>query len=257
MVYQSFHLFGLTLDNSFMAFVFSGTLCSYNFHWFLTGPPNDGMVSVKNQWNIRNRKLHLLLAFVSFVVAAVFLLRLRQHFIWLAGAACITFLYSAPKIPLRKTMWLRNIAYGKTIFLALAWTYITAMLPLLITIDIWYREHYLFCINRFFLIYAICILFDLRDRDRDRSEGIRSLVTHLELPAVHVLYRGVLVVFFLTTVWLLWFLPIYVIAALLIPGLIVAILYSWFRKQQSDFVYYFVLDGLMAFSLPLLLIFEF
>jgi hypothetical protein len=35
------------------------------------------------------------------------------------------------------------------------------------------EKELLFCCSRFFLIYAICILFDYRDRDQDKQEGIR------------------------------------------------------------------------------------
>ncbi|MCH5717195.1 hypothetical protein [Niabella hibiscisoli] len=34
-------------------------------------------------------------------------------------------------------------------------------------------------INRFTLIFPICILFDLRDKDYDKLTGVKSLVTLL------------------------------------------------------------------------------
>ena len=257
MAYQSFYLFGMRTEPVFLAFVFCGTVCSYNFHWWLTPPAAEGPVSLKNRWNLGNRRLHLILAIMFFIASAALLVLLRQHLLWLAGAALVTFLYSAPKIPGDTTRLLRKIAYGKTIFLALAWTYITAMLPLLISLADWEQPHYLFCINRFFLIYAICILFDLRDRERDQQEGIRSLVTQLPVSAVHFLYWGVVAVFFITSAWLAMYFPFSVILALTVPGLIISFLYGWFRRQHTDFVYYFILDGLMAFSMPLLLVFWF
>ena len=256
MAYQTFHLFGLEFSIAFLFFVGAGTLCSYNFHWYLTSP-DDKKLSVKNAWNLRHRRLHLLLAGAAFVAALIFFLQLKQHYVWLAAAVVVAFLYSAPKIPFKTTAWLRKIAYGKTLFLALAWTYITAILPLVMAVGIWKSEYYIFCINRFFLIYAICILFDLRDRERDREDGIRSLVTLLDLSAVNRLYGCVVVVFFISNVLLSAYFPFHVTAAFFIPGLCIAVFYNWFRKQQSDLVYYFILDGLMAFSLPLLLIFEF
>ena len=199
MAFQSFYLFGIAADPVFLAFVFCGTVSSYNFHWYLTHHAAEENISVKNRWNLANRRVHAVLAILFLLFSLILLIPLRGHFVWLAGAGLITFLYSAPKIPADKARWLRKIAYGKTIFLALAWTYITAMLPLLISLKDWEQPHYLFCINRFFLIYAICILFDLRDRDRDRDEGIRSLVTQLSLPAVHFLFWCVTGIFFITT----------------------------------------------------------
>lgn len=257
MAYQTQHLFELAVPTDLLFFVGAGTVCSYNFHWALASPGVDQKISPKNAWSLRNRRLHLALSLISLVIALLFFYRLREHFIWLAIAVVVTFLYSAPKIPFHQTAWLRHVAYGKTIFLALAWTYITTLLPLLIDAATLETEHFLYCTNRFFLIYAICILFDLRDREQDRQEGIRSLVTLLDQPGINHLYRGVMVIFFMTTVWLVFYFSLAVIAALCIPALVVAVFYKWFRTRQSDVVYYFVLDGLMAFSLPLLLIFEF
>lgn len=256
MSFQTYYLFGLRTNLTFLAFVFCGTLCSYNFHWYLTSPAEGGaFLSVKNSWNLNNRRLHAALALAFFLLSLMLFVLLRQHFLWLAVAGTISFLYSAPKI--RSTRWLRHIAYGKTIFLALAWTYITAILPLQISLTYWDQPHILFCINRFFLIYGICILFDLRDREEDRIEGIRSLVTQLPLPAVLFIFRSVMVVFLASGVLLMPDFSFPVIAALIAPGLIVFVLHRWFQTQRSDLVYYFVLDGLMAFSLPLLLVFGF
>jgi hypothetical protein len=45
--------------------------------------------------------------------------------------------------------------------------------------------------------------------------------------------------------------------ALLIPGVIVALLYKYAKKTATDYFYYFFLDGLMMFSAVLLYIFSF
>ncbi|HUQ96778.1 MAG TPA: hypothetical protein VM010_03865 [Chitinophagaceae bacterium] len=211
----------------------------------------------KTSFDAIPRKLHIILAIIGMIGSGIFFVLLRPHWFWLAGAGFLSFLYTAPKFPLRFTQVLQKIAYGKTVFLTLAWTYITTMLPLLITDTAFDASHIIFCVNRFFLIYAICILFDLRDRNSDQEAGIKSIITNAPLPAVNRMYWGTLIVYFFTTLLLLFHFPISVIIAFLIPGIILSAGYQWFKKQQAEFVYNFILDGLMIFSLPLLLLFRF
>jgi hypothetical protein len=258
MVFQTCYLFGLEHQPYFYGFVFFGTLCSYNFHWFLTPKETpDDTASVKVKWSQKHRKEHIAIAALSLAASIFFLVHLWQHLVWLFVTALFTFLYTAPKLPVQPFIRLRKVAYGKTVFLSLAWMHITTMLPLLVSRITWQLPHYLFALNRFFIIYAICILFDLRDRKRDREEGIRSMITEFTPLQVDVIFWGIMVAFFITTAWLAAFFSWGVIAGLLIPGILLVVYYNWFKAQRSDYVYYFILDGLMVFSLPWLLLFQF
>ena len=256
MTAQASYFYGWPPHGSLLAFVFTGTLCSYNFHWMLT-PALYGE-SVKAAWSYRHKKLHAVLFALNAAGAATYAWLLLDHWPWLILTAFITFLYSAPKIPFPPFTWLRHVAVGKTAFLALAWTHIPFILPLLIKGAPWRTVDYLFIFNRFYLIYPICILFDWRDRDADRREGIRSLVTQLPESGIRRLFAGSKVVFVASLlamgfygtdlVTLLW---------LALPGVLLAFLYRPALRKRSDYFYYFVLDGLMALSSLGLLIFHF
>lgn len=256
MIYQTFLLFQIPAILSFVLFSFSGTLCSYNFHWYLT--PSLYGQSRKATWSYRNKTLHAVLFILGVLGALYFGFQLLHYWEWLLATAFITFLYSAPKIPLKPFRWLKNIAIGKTIFLAYSWTHITAFLPIELSGVAWKTSHYLFVLNRFFLIYPICILFDLRDKEEDRKEGIRSMVTEFSHRGVSILFWGSLAVFFLTSLALYpagFSIP--VVIALTIPGIILSFLYTYSQHQLSDYYYYFVLDGLMMLSGLLLLFMHF
>ena len=257
MVYQTYHLFNVPPNFTFFGFVLSGTMCSYNFHWFLTPPIVNNNTSPKTKWNLRNKPLHFFIFVAAFIASGYFFYMLRHHWFWLCASALLTFLYTAPKLNFFPFVQLRKVAIGKTIFLSLAWTHITVMLPLLISGLLWKNDMYLFSVNRFLLLYAICIIFDLRDRENDKKEGIRSLITVLDEKGNMRLFWGVMVLFFATSIWLCFYFPIITVLALTIPGIVVAAYSSYFRNTTSDYIYYFVLDGLMALSLPLLLIFQF
>ena len=249
MVYQTYELLLHTSPGIyFIAFIFFATICSYSFHWYLT-PSDIQVTSARTEWLSRYKNIHLVLFFIGLAGVAVSGFFLSDHWHWLLLSALITFFYSAPKIPHPYFNALRKVALAKTIFLAFVWMYVTTILPLMISDQPWRTDFSLFSISRFFLIYAICILFDYRDREYDKSVGIRSLITWLSDKNITRLFILSLLLFVLFTGWLLLYGYSYpVIIFLLIPGVITAGLYRYAQKNFSDMLYYFVLDGLMALS---------
>lgn len=168
-----------------------------------------------------------------------------------------TFLYSAPKIPYKYFALLSKIAIGKTLFLTFVWMYVTTALPALIAGGGWTTQLTLFCISRFFLIYSICILFDYRDRDSDRAQGVKSMITWMSERNIFIIFLSSLMLFLLSTVFLYnESFTITTIILLLVPGAIVLGLYNYAKTHFSDYLYYFVLDGLMMFSSLLTLLFR-
>ncbi|MGE5108393.1 MAG: hypothetical protein ACM3H8_12660, partial [Sphingobacteriales bacterium] len=159
------------------------------------------------------------------------------------------FLYTAPKIPGKISLLLRKIAIAKTIYLSLAWTYVTAVLPIIIAEQPFTTASVYLILHRYFFLYALCILFDIRDREDDIKQGIRSLITFLD-------EKGVAVLFYLSA-------SLSIIMAVLfaytrneffpgiflsLPLLLLAILFPFIKTSKNDYLYYFVLDGLMLLS---------
>lgn len=249
MVWESEEIMGLAIDRgNYFGFVFFSTICSYNFHWYLT--PGSEKYSERILWGRRRRRLQLMGCCIGLLGAAWYGLPLIHHWLPLAGAVVLTFLYSAPKVPHATFRWLKKIAIGKTIFLAFVWMYVTTLLPYLIadSAKVNFGEVALLCVYRFFLIYAICILFDHRDREEDRAEGIRSLITSLEEPHLDKLYYGSLIVSAACALALAPDLPLFVLFSLLAAVAVVWAVKNYAQTHHSDYVYYFQLDGLMAFS---------
>ncbi len=185
----------------------------------------------------------------------VYFLFLSAYWHWLLVAVMITFLYSAPKIPHPWFRLLRKAAVGKTIFLALAWTYVTTVLPVIIAGKAFSEPVWFFIGSRLFLVYAICILFDYRDRQDDKARGVRSLITWLSEKNITRLFISSFLLFAISTsALLLTGLPLTPVIILLVPGILAAILYNYARRNFSDMLYYFVLDGLMALSALVMLV---
>jgi 1,4-dihydroxy-2-naphthoate octaprenyltransferase len=246
MVNQTAQLFvGAKPDLYFTGFVFFSTICSYSFHWYLT-PSTRDEESSRMQWLHGRRNIHTAFFFLGIAGVIFCGLHLLNYWLWLGFAAGLAFLYSAPKIPHPWFAILRRVAYGKTIFLAFTWMLVTTVLPLIISTPYWKNAFTLFSGYRFFYIYAICILFDFRDRENDRSIGIRSLITWLGPTGIGWLFTGSLVAallfIFLISGQLAWTTTV----ALTIPVLVTASLFRYSQRHFSDFVYYFLLDGLMV-----------
>lgn len=256
MVYQTCLLFSLPFSFALAGFVFSGSVCSYNFHWYLT-PPHVEQPTEKEVWNISNKKIHFLLFVIGLIGSAIFSFLLIDNWFWLGVTAFVTFLYSAPKIQHPIFSYLKKVAIGKTIFLAFAWMHVTTLLPLVIEIKTLTIHHVWFVVNRFFYIYAICILFDYRDVEEDKSAGIRSLITYLNEKGIDALFWGSIAIVLVTLFLLLDVISIAEIIALLIPVIILSLLYYPSKKNFSDYLYYFILDGLMMLSAPLLVLIKF
>ena len=256
MTIQTCFLFDIPVDLNVAGFVFSGTVCSYNFHWFLT-PPHEEDVSEKITWNLSNKNLHLILFLSGLIGGIVFSILLIEHWFWLGTTALFTFLYSAPKVPFPAFGILKKIAIGKTIFLAFAWTHVTTLLPLLIAKNVLTDGEIWFFVKRFFFIYAICILFDYRDQEEDRKAGIRSMITYLDEKGIDILFWGSILVVLISSFLLSYVFTTAMLLALLLPVLILGLLYYPSKRNFSDYLYYFILDGLMMLSAPLLLLIKF
>jgi len=231
----------------YFLFVFLSTLCSYNFHWYLSA--NATSENARVRWTQQHKALHLAFTLLGGLGSVFCFFYFINHWFWLGIAALLTFLYSAPKLTWEPFAWLKNIAIGKTLFLAFVWMYVTTFLPIAIDNAHWTAPALLFCASRFFLIYAICILFDYRDRDYDKQEGIRSMVTYFNERGINNLFTGSLLLFATTTMALLTYgYTLLLTALMLLPGGIVLVLYPVAKKNFSDYLYYFVLDGLMMLS---------
>jgi 4-hydroxybenzoate polyprenyltransferase len=247
MTWQSRYLLQLQFSKDYYWFVFFATICSYNFHWYLTPPIKDP--GERTQWSITHKNAHLLFYFAGVAGSVIFFYKLRQHWFALFFATVLTFLYSAPKIPLPFFRFLKQVAVGKTIFLTTVWTYVTAILPVFIANEHFNHEMKWFAASRFFLIYGICILFDFRDRATDRKEGIRSMVNYFDEAGVNRLFIFTMIAFVIFTIGLLFTgISLLIVFILIIPGITLFSIYNRSKNSVSDYLYYFVLDGLMMLS---------
>lgn len=254
MVWFTGQLFGLSHSPIFIGFVFFSTLSSYSIHWYLTDEEAE-TTAQRTSWLSNYKTVHLVFFVISTLGTAVFLFLELKNFKWILPAVFLTLLYSAPKIPLASFAKLKSHIWGKTLLLAFMWTYVTAVLPLLLHSLTWQPMHIFFIVNRFLLIFAICILFDVRDRDYDKATGVKSLITMLPLRRVKLIFDVTILCCVASSVIFYNFFPeISTVLTLSIPAVLTYFLYHRANKSYNDYLFYFILDGLMALSPILYLI---
>lgn len=74
---------------------------------------------------------------------------------------------------------------------------------------------------------------------------------------IDILFWGTIAVFFITLLLLIPFIDISLISVLALPGLLLCFLYYPSKNTSSDYLYYFVLDGFMMLSSPLVVLVKF
>ncbi|HEX7754370.1 MAG TPA: hypothetical protein VF421_03430 [Niabella sp.] len=232
----------------FVAFVFFSTLASYSIHWYLTNAEVE-VTATRTSWLRLHKKVHAAFFIISAIGTGIFLLQLFDYWYYIAPAVGLTLMYSAPKFPHPFFKKLEKYILGKTFLLAAMWTYVTVVLPFFIVQVTWTTPFYWYIFNRFTLLFAICILFDIRDRQFDKQTGIKSLVTILPLYKIKILFT----VFIALNIGSSGVLYIYnqefiYFAFLALPALFTYLLYPFAIKSKNDYLFYFILDGLMALT---------
>ena len=153
------------VGNKYVFFVFFSTIFAY--HFILT-------IAVNNKSDLINlvRKQSLLYRLITFIsVLGIFYFGLKlgvTKLLIIVIPSVITFFYAIPLLKY-KGQWvsLRNIPRLKNISIAFSWAVMTVLFPLqeqLSSLDVW-----LIFVQRFFLILALIIPFDIRDIDDDKT----------------------------------------------------------------------------------------
>lgn len=247
MSYYTFAVFDEPVSLILLGFIFFASISSYSFHSYL--PTTEKEYSEKVKWGLKRRKYFLFLLIIGSVGAAAFLFFLKQDLKLILALLLFTVLYSSPKIKFEKFTFFKRFGTAKTIYLAAIWTLVTVSLPLSAMDTNTDNAGILFFANRFFLIYAICILFDLKDKEYDIRRGIKSIITILDDKKVELLFYICIILFFISSlVFYIFRNSGSVVLTLITPGALLLFLFQRSKETKSDYWFSFVLDGIMTLS---------
>ena len=246
-------LLGLPLNSpGFYFFVFGASLFQYNLHYYFK--PDPGVASERQRWSQRNRNSQKLLLIAGFLVMAVSVWWLQsRHLVILLMLALFASLYSFPILPFKKKR-LKEYGLVKISVLALEWTLVTVWFPADQS-GVDPTSYWLVFLRRFIFMYALCLLFDIRDRAADTVAGIDTVPVRLGVKRSYQLVDLLLLFFLALSVWQLVHTGQFAFFnAMLLSALLTKWMMEYSKKINNDYVYLAGVDGMMLLQATLVIL---
>lgn len=231
-----------TYFNPLLLLVFGSTLVVYNTPRLIPRPYGRPRASQ------RYRASYIAMLCIGAALAVGALLQLAWQ-LWLAaaGLGVVTFAYYLPLLPFKNKKRLRDIGWLKIAVLAGVWTTATAILPI-----IYLQKNvsgYPFeILLRFVFIFALCVVFDIRDMRTDLQNNIQTLPNKVGIRNSYRLINSSLVLFAVLSIIQYTRYPLQArVAGALLTALITWLVVHYIRRQPSDRAYLLLADGVMFF----------
>jgi 4-hydroxybenzoate polyprenyltransferase len=243
---------------SYTILVFFATLFVYNFQRvFYKSPQDNSLNSIRRKWILKNQITIKLLALVGFigVLVCLFFSRNILGLLYLSPLLVLSLLYFLPFIKLRKKPLL------KLLTLTLVWTAVTAVVPVVLnSTEPFTQNNLLHMLVRFCFMVAICIPFDIRDLQIDKTDSVFTIP--------HVLgennARWLAFVCMLIYIGLIFLefsfgiLDLKVFLALLFSAIVNSVLVLMSSSKRNEYFYVAGLDGTMILQgVSLLIVYYF
>jgi 4-hydroxybenzoate polyprenyltransferase len=232
-----------------VASIFFATLFVYNLDRLVSVSREDAVeVTERHRW-IRARKKWLWgVVGLSALGGLASLAFVPIDALWgLVPLGVITLAYSLPVMAREgKTLRLKDVPGLKIFLIALVWASVTVVLPALVAdVNVIGPDVVLTFVERVIFIFAITLPFDVRDLERDRLSGIRTLPMKLGPRSTRWLAVG-LVLVFVGIVVVHYDLALDAATVPLAASGLLTALVLWFSDQVRGELYYVgLLDGMM------------
>ncbi|MFP4597669.1 MAG: UbiA family prenyltransferase [Persicimonas sp.] len=231
------------------ALVFFATLFVYNLDRLVSASREDAVeVTERHRWIRARRKWLWAAVSLSTLGGLVSLAFVPVDVLWgLVPLGAISLAYSLPVIAQEgKKLRLKDLPGLKIFLIALVWASVTVVLPALAAgADLFGADTALAFVERTIFIFAITLPFDVRDLERDRQAGIRTLPMKLGAARTRWLAVGLMVVFVAIVVAHYGLAVDGATVPLVASGLLTAVA-LWFSDEVRGAMYYVgFLDGMM------------
>ena len=232
------HLFSYSL------LTFFATLFIYNLQRVFYSPQNNNSLnSIRRKWIFENQFSIKALCIIGFTgVAISFFYNDYKIIFYLSPLLILSIAYFLPFVKLRKNTWF------KLLTLAIVWTTVTAVVPmLLIDTNPFSRNNILHFFVRFTFLISICIPFDIRDMKVDKAENIFTLSQKLGENKTRWIALGFMLIYILLIVAEYFFkmFSMKIFVALMLTAIVNAIIVFMSSSKRSEYFYTALLDGTM------------
>ena len=249
-VLLTYHLFPIPINfdnNSYLLFVLLATYLQYNVQrgYYIVNHGNSK--SPRSQWIIRHKKI----MGYSIGASLIVLLFLCNKLSWLSigimvGAEIISTLYYLQPFNLRRH------GYIKPFLISAVWVISCVLVPLienqlLTTHSVW------FLLSQFVFISVLCMLFDIKDNDKDYISGVNTYANRFGVNATKIICALLIVIGF-TCFYIFKNDASSLIGSVILRILLLlTILYT--NDKRHAFYYYLWVDGLLIIQTLLFFIF--
>jgi len=158
--------FNIPLDQNLLCFIFFASITGYNFVKYF------GLAKFHHRSLANWLKLIQVFSFFCFIFMCYYTFKIQaKTLFYIAGMGLVTFLYAIPFLPKRflfdEKQNLRNIGGVKIYVIALVWSGVTVLLPLInnaVTIS---EEVFIAFLQRFAFVLVLMLPFEIRDLQFD------------------------------------------------------------------------------------------
>jgi hypothetical protein len=241
---ETYLLTGMEVSLPMAGFVFLATLFTYNISSVQRTWRGWRSGDALQPWGIRYQRQLTLLALLSLggALTLFFVYGLRVNLWFVLVLALISVGYTVPLFfPGVKP--LRSVPLLKVFLIALVWSAVTVLFPLVDAgAAIGSAPVLLLWLRRFLFILALALLFDIRDYTYDRRTRTLTFPGLLGEGYTRLLSLGILLLYLVLTVWM----EEGRVLLGLLSGTLVAALIVWNASEEKPRIYYALLaDGAM------------
>ncbi|MBC7696074.1 MAG: UbiA family prenyltransferase [Burkholderiales bacterium] len=249
-VLLTYHFFPIPVNfdnNSYLLFVMLATYLQYNVQrgYYIVNHSNSN--SPRSQWVLRHKKVMGYTIGVSLIV----LLFLCNKLSWLSigimvGAEIISTLYYLQPFNLRRH------GYIKPFLISTVWVISCGLVPLienqLLTIhSAW------FLASQFVFISVLCLLFDIKDNDKDYLSGVNTYANRFGVSATKLICAVMVLIGF--TCFYMFKSDTASLTASVILRILLLFTILYTSDKRHAFYYYLWVDGLLIIQTILFFIF--
>lgn len=246
--------YDLAFDKPVLCFVFFGTITGYNFVKYF------GVAKFHHRSLTTKLKAIQIFSFFSFLLMGYFGLQLeRQTIFYIVVLGGVTFLYAIPFLPKRlfldEEQNLRSIGGLKIYLIALVWTGVTVVLPLVNASFSVTNDALVLAMQRYIFIIVLMLPFEIRDMRYD-SLKLSTVPQTIGVKVTKIIGVFLLVIFF----FLEFFkneMEILKILILFLVTVIILLFLVFSKKEQEKYYSSFWVESLPVFWLLLILFRDF
>jgi hypothetical protein len=244
--------FQIEYDENILYFNFYATITGYNFVKYF------GLAKFHHRRLASWLKVIQIFSFICFLALGYYALNLEtKTLIWIGGFGVITFLYAIPFLPkhlfLDEQQNLRSISGLKVYIIALVWSGVTVLLPLL---NNNYNLNYdvvITFIQRFLFVFVLMLPFEIRDMKYD-SLKLSTIPQQIGIKQTKLIGVLLLMLFFFLEYFKNEILANYLIVLLGITFVTLMFLLIS-RKSRGKYYSAFWVEGIPVFWMLLLVLF--